>query len=162
MNKIFFSKTKPNAIIPSKRDEDAGFDLYACFDESEITVSPGQVVIVPTGIATSFSSDMVLFVKERSSTGAIGLALRMGVVDSGYRGELLIGLNNTTRKEIIITKEVNQVIKGEIQIKYPYSKAIAQGVFLFLPKVVSEEIPYNELLSIRSDRMLNTMGESGK
>lgn len=162
MNKVFFSRTKPDAIIPSKRDEDAGYDLYACFEENEIVINPGGIAIVPTGIATAFSSNMVLFVKERSSTGSIGLALRMGVVDSGYRGELMIGLNNTTRKDIIITKEVKQVTKNETNILYPYTKAIAQGVFLFLPQVISEQITYEDLLLIKSERMLDSMGKSGK
>jgi dUTP pyrophosphatase len=162
MNKVYFSKTKPNAIVPSKRDEDAGYDFYSCFEENEIRISPGEIAIVPTGIATSFSSNIVLFVKERSSTGSIGLALRMGVIDSGYRGEILIGLNNTTKKEIIITKEIKQVEKSESMIRYPYSKAIAQGIFLYLPQVISEEITYEELLNIKSERMLDKMGQSGK
>jgi dUTP pyrophosphatase len=162
MNKVFFSKTKPGGVIPSKRDEDAGFDIYACFEENEITIAPGEIAIVPTGIATSFSSHMVLFVKERSSTGSIGLSLRMGVVDSGYRGELLIGLNNTTKKKIVISKNVEKVEKEETVIRYPFKKAIAQGVFLYLPQVVSEEVPYDELLAMKSERMLDTMGQSGK
>lgn len=162
MNKIFFSKVKPEAIIPSKRNEDAGYDLYSCFPENEITINPGAIVIVPTGIATAFSPNMVLFIKERSSTGSIGLALRMGVVDSGYRGELMIGLNNTTRKEIVLTKDVDKVTNKESTILYPYTKAIAQGVFLFLPEVNSEQITYEELLLIKSERMLDSMGKSGK
>jgi dUTP pyrophosphatase len=162
VNKVYFSQTKPNAIVPSKRSEDAGFDLYACFDEQEIVISPGEIKIVPTGIATAFESNMVLFVKERSSTGSIGLSLRMGVVDSGYRGELLIGLNNTTKKNIIITKAVTQVIKEETQVLYPYTKAIAQGVFLFLPQIVSEQVPYEDLMEMKSERMTDSMGKSGK
>ena len=31
-NTILFSKVNPNAIIPTKRDEDAGYDVYSCFD----------------------------------------------------------------------------------------------------------------------------------
>jgi dUTP pyrophosphatase len=162
MNRIYFSQTKPNSIVPTKRDEDAGFDLYACFEENELVINPGGIAIVPTGIATAFDSNMVLFVKERSSTGSIGLSLRMGVVDSGYRGELMIGLNNTTQKQIILTKEVKQVVKEENRILYPYTKAIAQGVFLFLPQVESEQVSYEELLAMKSDRMLDSMGKSGK
>lgn len=162
MNKVYFSQTKPNSIVPSKRSEDAGFDLYACFDEQEIVISPGEIKIVPTGIATAFESNMVLFVKERSSTGSIGLSLRMGVVDSGYRGELLIGLNNTTKKNIIITKAVTQVTKEETQVLYPYTKAIAQGVFLFLPQIISEQVPYEDLMEMKSERMTDSMGKSGK
>lgn len=162
MNKVFFSKVKPNAIVPSKRNEDAGFDLYACFDEKEVTIQPGEIKIIPTGIATAFESNMVLFVKERSSTGAIGLSLRMGVVDSGYRGELMVALNNTTKKEIVISKEISQVTKEETRVLYPFTKGIAQGVFLFLPQIESEQIPYEDLMDMKSERMLDSMGKSGK
>ena len=31
--KLYFAKLRPEAVIPSKRDEDAGYDIYACFDE---------------------------------------------------------------------------------------------------------------------------------
>lgn len=33
MNSIYFAKLKDEAIIPSKREEDGAFDVYACFDE---------------------------------------------------------------------------------------------------------------------------------
>src|SRR5690606_33646017 len=33
---VYFAKVKPHAIIPSKRDEDAGYDIYACVDGVEI------------------------------------------------------------------------------------------------------------------------------
>jgi dUTP pyrophosphatase len=162
VNKVYFSQTKPNSIVPTKRSEDAGFDLYACFDEQEIVISPGEIKIIPTGIATAFDPSMVLFVKERSSTGSIGLSLRMGVIDSGYRGEIMVGLNNTTKKDIIITKAVTQVTKEEKQVLYPYTKAIAQGVFLLLPQIVSEQVQYEDLLEMKSERMLDSMGKSGK
>ena len=36
---IKFAKVKPNAKIPTKREEDAGYDIYACFDEDYITIN---------------------------------------------------------------------------------------------------------------------------
>ena len=34
--KIYFAKTKLDAIVPSKRKEDAGYDFYACFEDDYI------------------------------------------------------------------------------------------------------------------------------
>jgi len=162
MNKIYFSKVKDNAKIPSKLDEDAGYDIYCCFDEDELILPQNEVTIIPTGIATAFSSDYVLFIKERSSSGALGMSLRMGVIDSGYRGELFVGINNTINKRIIITKKVDRIIVNDKEVLYPYLKAIAQGVYISLPKLITQEIPYDILKQINSKRMFNKLGESGK
>ena len=40
---VKFAKTNPNAIIPTKRDEDAGFDLYACFDADMMIIPPHKL-----------------------------------------------------------------------------------------------------------------------
>lgn len=159
---IHFAKRDNNAIIPSKRMEDAGYDIYSLFTEDEILLNPGEIKLIPTGISSAFSSSLVLVVKERSSTGAIGLAVRMGVIDSGYRGEIKIALNNTSQVPIVITKEVDTVVKTEALIKYPYTKAIAQGVFCQIPSLLATEIPMEELMGISSQRGENFLGASGK
>ena len=160
---IYFSKTDPKGKIPTKRDEDAGFDIYACFEDDEIILNPNEIKLIPTGIATAFSADYVLFVKERSSTGSKGLAVRMGVIDSGFRGEIKIGLNNTSNKTIVITKREDVVNPTfENIIYYPYSKAIAQAVLLVIPRIKSIEIPYEDLLRYESERMEGLLGASGK
>ncbi len=159
---LYFAKTRPDAIIPAKRPEDAGYDIYSCFDEESITLNPGEIKLVHTGIASAFPSDYVLFIKERGSTGSLGLSTRMGVVDSGFRGEIVIGLNNTTNIPIVITKEVSQVTKEPSVIKYPYKKAIAQAVLCVVPKLQVEEVGYEELIKITSDRGVSFLGASGK
>ena len=40
MKTIYFAKVKPEAKIPSKRDEDAGYDIYACFEEDFVKFEP--------------------------------------------------------------------------------------------------------------------------
>jgi dUTP pyrophosphatase len=167
-NKIYFAKTKPDAIIPSKRKEDAGYDIYPCFEDNEIIIPIGGIKIIPTGIASAFSSDYVLIVKERGSTGSKCMSVRMGVIDSGYRNEILIGINNTGCNPIIIAKDIEKtknkisdILKDNI-IYYPYDKAIAQLLLLPIPKVKVEEIPYEDLLKIKSERGLGNFGSSGK
>ncbi|HYF31814.1 MAG TPA: hypothetical protein VD993_11905 [Chitinophagaceae bacterium] len=159
---LYFARTRKGAIIPAKRAEDSGYDVYSCFEEDSIILNPGDIRLIPTGIATAFAPEYVLFIKERSSTGSIGLSTRMGVIDSGFRGEIMIGLNNTGNIPIMITKEVSQVSKQPELIKYPYAKAIAQAVLCVIPKLEVEELDYDELLKISSDRGVSFLGASGK
>lgn len=94
MTEIKFAKLHPDAKIPNKKDEDAGYDIYAAFDEDYIVIEPGETVKIPTGICSAFDSDYVMVAKERSSTGSKGIGQRAGIIDSGYRGEWLLPLSN--------------------------------------------------------------------
>src|SRR5690606_17693261 len=125
---IHFARINEKAVIPSKRIEDSGYDIYSFFEEEEMILDPGDIKLIATGICSAFSPNLVLFVKERSSTGAIGLAVRMGVIDSGYRGEIKIALNNTSKCRIIISKKTSAISTDEKCVLFPYVKAIAQGV----------------------------------
>ena len=91
VTEVKFAKVHPNAIIPSKRDEDMGFDIYACFDEDYIVIEPHETKLIPTGIASACDSNYGFLVFERGSTGSKGIARRCGVIDSGYRNEWFIG-----------------------------------------------------------------------
>ncbi|ACF45693.1 deoxyUTP pyrophosphatase [Prosthecochloris aestuarii DSM 271] len=157
---IYFAKNKSGGIIPKKREEDAGYDFYPCFDEQFIIINPNEIVLVPTGISSAFNSNFVLIVKERSSTGAKGMSVRMGVIDSGYRGEIMIGINNTNSKPIKITKGSHH--KEDNYIIHPYNKAIAQGILLQIPKMNIQEVSYDELLKFESARKKSFLGASGK
>lgn len=191
MKTIKFAKVKENAIIPTKTDENMGYDIYACFDEDYIEIRPHETKLIPTGIASYCSDDYGFIIKERGSTGSQGIAVRCGVIDSGFRGEWFIALTNTTRQTIRITKKVDKVQQGvayddkeekyyldvnenmdltqddpfvysEILKLYPYSKAIAQAILVPVPKVKVEEVTYDELKAIKSDRMNGQLGSSGK
>ena len=180
---IKFAKVDPNAIIPSKKDEDMGFDIYACFDEDYIIMKPNETKLIPTGIASACDPEYGFVLRERGSTGSKGIALRAGVIDSGYRGPWFIGLTNTSNRWLIISKvDVEDVINNEIKqidgeniltinyvtrcienaIVYPYSKAIAQALVVPVPKVEIEEISYDELKSIKSERGTGELGSSNK
>ena len=105
------------------------------------------------------------------------MAVRMGVIDSGYRGEIIIGINNTGNKTVVISKDIEktkQVIKDTLgfayseeliertYIFYPYEKAIAQLILIPIPQVQTEEISYEELLQMESERGAGKLGSSGK
>ena len=162
MDKLFFAKTNGNSIIPTKRVEDAGYDFYCNFEQESLVINPGDIILIPSGIATAFPDNYVLMIKERGSTGSLGLSVRMGIIDSGYRAEIFIGINNTSNKIQEITKSSNSVVVTEDRVIYPYKKAIAQGLLLKLPKLYSEEISYDDLKSLKSQRMFQRLGESNK
>ena len=92
-NDLVFAKVKPNAIIPTKEDENAGYDIYACFDEDYMVIPPHSTKLIPTGIASALSDKYYLQVHERGSTGSKGIKYGAGVIDSSYRGENFICLN---------------------------------------------------------------------
>ena len=162
-NKIFFSKVKPEAIIPSKRKEDGAFDIYACFDEDYILLDPHETKLIATGIASAFSSDYVAILKERGSTGTKGIGQRCGVIDSGYRGQWFVAITNHNEIPLVIVKEKSvKLFDPDTTIIYPYEKAIAQCLMVVVPKLVIEEIPHDELLKFESDRGAGALGSSGK
>ena len=166
---VKFSKVKPDAIIPSKREEDMGFDIYACFDEDYIVINPHETKLIPTGIASACDQEYGFLVFERGSTGSKGIARRCGVIDSGYRNEWFIGLTNTTNKVMFISKLSEQETYNKYYVNlmpesfvYPYSKAIAQALVIPVPIVEVEETPYEELKEIKSERGMGALGSSNK
>jgi dUTP pyrophosphatase len=167
-DKIYFSKLKEGAKIPSKREEDGCYDIYACFDEDYIVIDPCQIKLIPTGIASCFNKKYRIELRERGSSGIKGLARRAGQIDSGYRNEWFVPINNTTNKTIYIAKNVEE-LKEEIDedllpycVFYPYDKAICQAALEFVPDVDVEEIPYDELIKFASERGMGALGSSGK
>ena len=162
---VRFAKVRPTAIIPIKRDEDAGFDIYADFEDNFIIIDPHTTTLIPTGIASACDTDYCFILKERGSTGTKGIAQRCGVIDSGYRNEWFVPITNTTNKKIAIVKKDADYFFMRNTSRYtiyPYEKAIAQVLVVPVPKVNIEELTYNELKEIASDRGMGALGSSGK
>lgn len=78
-------------------DGDAGMDLRAVED---LTIEPGESAMVRTGVHVEIPGSCVGLEFPRSGLGSRGITLRnaVGVIDSGYRGEVLCPLWNTTRE----------------------------------------------------------------
>lgn len=97
MNPVRVKKLYPNAKLPTYGSpEAAGADLYACLEEP-VTIQPGEVYWVPTGIALEVPKGCAGLVYARSSMGAkrgLAPANKVGVVDSDYRGEIKVVLLN--------------------------------------------------------------------
>lgn len=74
----------------------AGADLYACLPEP-VTVAPGQTVKIPTGLAMEIPEGWAGLVYARSGLACkrgLAPANKVGVVDSDYRGEVMVFLHN--------------------------------------------------------------------
>ena len=84
-NELYFAKVKDGATIPSKREEDGGYDVYACFEEDYIVIQSHETKLIPTGLASAVSSDYVILLRERGSNGSKGIGQRAGVIDSKGR-----------------------------------------------------------------------------
>ena len=165
-NEILWAKVKEGAKIPTKRVEDAGYDIYACFDEDYIEIKPHETKMIPTGLASACSDDYVFVLRERGSNGSKGVAQRCGVIDSGYRGEWFVPITNCNTIPLVISKlskeDTEKEVKNHNIIYYPYSKGIAQFVMIEVPEFKEKEVSYEELLEIKSERGTRALGSSNK
>ena len=163
---IFWAKMRAEALIPTKEKENAGYDLYAAFDEPYIIINPYQTKLIPTGIAWACSDDFYMQVEERSSTGRLGIKRSGGIIDSGFRGEIKVAIFNANNKPLIFSpyseRDVKEMINLTDFIYYSTSKAIAQGIIHRVEKLKSQEIDYESLLEIPSIRGENGWGSTNK
>ena len=115
MSTIRVKKLSPNAILPTYGSaEAAGADLYACL-EAPVTVAPGEIFWVPTGIALEVPKGCAGLIYARSSMGTkrgLAPANKVGVIDSDYRGEVRVVLLNHSKQEqtIVPGERVAQLI----------------------------------------------------
>jgi len=104
---------------------DAGLDLAAC---ERVELGPGERALVPTGLAVAIPEGHAGFVQPRSGLATrhgISIVNTPGLVDSGYRGELLVNLLNTDREHAFVVEP---------------GMRIAQLVVLELPEVSPVEV----------------------
>ena len=105
MIELPIQKVRPEAIVPARAYAgDAGFDLAAI---ERIELGPGERAVVPTGLAVAIPEGYAGFVQPRSglaSRHGITIVNTPGLVDSGYRGELMVVLHNTDRSEPFVVE----------------------------------------------------------
>ncbi len=97
MQTIPVKKLKEKAILPTYGSAmAAGADLYACLDEA-VTIQPGMTVFVPTGLALEVPQGCAGLIYARSGMACkrgLAPANKVGVIDSDYRGEIVVALYN--------------------------------------------------------------------
>ena len=142
---INITKVNTNAIIPTRgSSQAAGYDLYACIDES-ITIPAHSTVKIGTGLAIEIPDNYFGAIFARSGL-ATKKGLRpsncVGVCDSDYRGEYIVALHNDTDVAMIVNP----------------NERIAQLVVMpYLP------VEFNEVGSLTStERGSGGFGSTGK
>lgn len=159
---IKFAKTRPDAKIPTKRHGDGCYDLYVCFDEEFVTISPHSVKLVPTGLCSTFDSNYRIGFRERGSNTKSALLVMAGQIDSNFTGEWFVALYNGNDIPIEITKNVSEVMKEEDFIRVPYCKAVAQFAVEEVPQVTIEEADADYIMNLNTERGAGMLGSSNK
>lgn len=118
MPTIKLKKVNAKAITPQKATSgSACFDLFAMKD---VEIQPGEMVRVGIGFEIEVPPDHALMIYSRSGQGfnnRVTLVNGTGVIDSDYRGHVLVGLQNNST---------------EVYFQ-PYGKAIAQAMLVYVP-----------------------------
>ena len=129
-----------NKLLHQGHKGDAGFDIEI---NEDIVIFPYTVVSkVKTGIVLAIPKGMYGQIVERSSIGAMGIKVLGGVIDSGYRGEILLNLAN---------------LSGDV-LEFKRGERIAQIIFLYSGAVVVYGNPYE----VGSDRGADGFGSTGR
>jgi dUTP pyrophosphatase len=126
-------RLRPDAVVPARAySGDAGLDLSSC---ERVELAPGERALVPTGLAVAIPEGYAGFVQPRSGLATkhgISIVNTPGLVDSGYRGELLVNLVNTDQRDAFVVEP---------------GMRIAQLVILPIPElelVEVDELPESE------------------
>ena len=119
---VKYIKLNEKAIVPTYGTEyAAGADIYALLDE-DVIIKPGETVMIHTGIAMQIPDGTAAFIFARSGTATkrgLAPANKVGVIDSDYRGEVMVPIHNHS-------KTVQQIAVGERiaqMVIMPYIKA---------------------------------------
>ena len=101
-------KVRPEAHLPARATQgSAGLDLFACIEAPE-KIPAGGSALIATGISAAIPESSVGLVFGRSGLGikhGIVLSNSVGVIDSDYRGEIMVGLRNLSDKDYIVNPE---------------------------------------------------------
>jgi len=116
MNNINFIKLDKNAIVPTYGSEcAAGADLYALPTGEATVIKPYETVLVHTGIAMQIPDGFAGMIFARSGIAlkrGLAPANKVGVIDSDYRGEIMVALHNHSDivQEIAAGERIAQLV----------------------------------------------------
>lgn len=103
--KVNVKKIDEKAKIPTYGSEyAAGCDLYALLDEDTV-IEPNKTLLVRTGIALEIPKGSAGFIYARSGIAlkkGLAPANKVGVIDSDYRGEIMVAVHNHSKEDQII------------------------------------------------------------
>ena len=162
INKIrqIIDKLNASIYIPCELEEnvqlptyahktDAGVDIYA---REEITINPGETIIIPTGIKCAIPEGYALLIQPRSGQSAktkLRIANSPGLIDSGYRDEIGVIIENIEPPFKDIDYEFDD--NGKIQINsilHGNSYTIVEGQRFAQMRLV--QVPKAEFIKVES------------
>jgi len=113
--------------LPSKQTElAAGFDVHAAV-VSDVTIAPGEIVLIPCGFAMALPPGFEAQIRPRSGLSSkygIGMPNSPGTIDADYRGELKLPLINWGKSPFVVTRGMR----------------IGQMVVMPIPPVVLQQV----------------------
>lgn len=131
---VAVKKLRENAVLPTYGSAGAaGADLYACID-TELTVNPDETAFVPTGLAMEIPEGCAGFVFARSGLACkrgLAPANKVGVIDSDYRGEIMVALHNHLKipQTVAVGERIAQlVIMPYIYAEYSFGDGLSDTV----------------------------------
>ena len=113
--KINIKKLNEKATVPTYGSQfSAGADLYAC-EETDVTIAAGETKLIHTGIALEIPEGLVGLIYARSglaSKRGLAPANKVGVIDSDYRGEIMVALHNhgLTEQTVAVGERIAQIV----------------------------------------------------
>ena len=137
MPKIAVKKLDEKAVLPTYGSvAAAGADLYALAD-GDVTIAPGETKFIRTGLAMEIPEGYAGLIYARSGLACkrgLAPANKVGVIDSDYRGEVMVALHNHSaisqtvtageriaqlvvtpflKAEFLETEELTDTVRGE-------------------------------------------------
>ena len=131
---VNFKKLNENAKMPTYGSQyAAGADLYAA-NEADVTIEPGQTKLIGTGIAMEIPVGTVGLIYARSGLACkkgLAPANKVGVIDSDYRGEIMVALHNHgTQAQVISAGEriAQMVIAPYYTVEYTQVEELSDTI----------------------------------
>ena len=132
--KVKLKKLNEKAQIPTYGSEfSAGADLYACIDE-DIVIRSGETAFIKTGLAMELENGYVALVYARSGLACkkgLAPANKVGVIDSDYRGEIMVALHNHSNIDQTVAageRIAQMVITPYIKCEFEEADSLADSV----------------------------------
>lgn len=133
--KVLMKKLAPEAVLPKYGSPyAAGADLCALLPEGEITVAPGETVLIGTGLAMELEAGFVGLIYARSGLATrqgLAPANKVGVVDADYRGEIKVALHNHSDRAATVAsgdRIAQLVIAPVLHAEFEETQALSDSV----------------------------------
>jgi dUTP pyrophosphatase len=156
---VKIKRLNEDAVIPKyAREHDAGFDLIATED---VIIEPGETKLIPTGLAFELPPGYEMTIRPRSGvTLKTKLRVQLGTVDSGYRGEIGVIVDNICDFSLSDAKYRAADITGERvgESSHPYGTYIIRKGDRICQAVIA---PFETAHFVDSDKLEESMRGAG-